>query len=60
MKTDNAEDARVQVCVCVRRGAAAAAGEREMQCATALCVGVRPRVCVHVFAPSTFTWEGEN
>lgn len=51
MKTDNAEDARVQVCVCVRRGAAAAAGEREMQSVRRRFVLACAPVCVSMCSP---------
>ena len=49
MKTDNAEDTRVQVCVCIRRGAAATASRREMQSVRRRFVFACARVCVHVF-----------
>ena len=49
MKTDNAEDTQVHVCVCIRRGAVATASKREMQNMTALCV--RVRLCVSMCSP---------
>lgn len=49
MKTDNAEDTRVQVCVCVRRGAAAC--EREMQSVRRRFVLACAPVCVSMCSP---------